>query len=185
MSNKQSRQEPLEGEVLDSAQPIRAKNQSYSKNRRNKILIGLMGVSILLVPLALLVLFIIGAGAISERALPVLLELVAPIAVASFLILIPFGYFYKPWSRVIGKWLYIGSFVYGVCAWMLAFIVTLEYWGVLGVIIGFILLGIGMVPVGLFAAAFNLDWLSVTTTIALLSMAFASRYYGLKFMSNR
>lgn len=185
MSDKQSRQEPLEGEVLDNAQPIHANNQGRGKSRRKKVLIGLAGMSLLLIPLVLLVLFILGAGAVSGWVLPILLELVAPLAVISFLVLIPVGYFYKPWSRGSGRWLYIGSFVYGVCAWMLAFIVTLEYWGVLGVIVGFVLLGIGMVPVGLLAAVFNLDWLSIVATTALLSMTFASRYYGIRFISNR
>ena len=185
MKNKQSSQEPLEGEVLENTQPIRSKERRYGIGRRKKILLSLIGLTLLIVPLVLLILFIMGAGAVSGVVLPILLELVAPLAIVSFVVLLPLGYAYKPWRERIGRWLYVGSFVYGVCVWLLAFIVTLEYWGVLGVLIGFILLGIGMVPVGALAAIFNFDWLSLGVVVALLGLTFGSRYYGMKLMRMR
>ena len=153
--------------------------------RRKKFALAAAGLTLLLVPLVLTVLLIIGAGAISEAILPILLELVAPAAGISFLLLLPLAYARKQWRERIGQLLYLGSFLYGVCAWILAFVVTLEYWGILGVVIGFILLGVGMVPVGVLAAIFNFDWLSVVTIVALLGLTLASRYYGIKTMTER
>lgn len=52
----------------------------------------------------------------------------------------------------------IFSHVLAVTAWLWAFGVTLVLWGWGAVIVGFVLLGVGIVPVALVAAAFEGQW---------------------------
>jgi hypothetical protein len=77
--------------------------------------------------------------------------------------------FYKP-GRPVARWGFLAAaLVFGVAAWILAFLVTYEVWGVVGLLIGIAFAGVGIVAVGI-VAALMAGQLSTALTIALLSV---------------
>ena len=76
--------------------------------------------------------------------------------------------FCKP-GRPIARWGFLASaLVFGVAAWILAFLVTYEVWGEVGLLIGLALAGVGIVPVGI-VAAFLGGHLDTALTVLLLA----------------
>lgn len=69
----------------------------------------------------------------------------------------------------------IASFAFGVILWVWAMAYTLSVWGLLGVIIGFVLGGIGVVPVAMFAALVHGDWGNLGLFIATAVVTVALR----------
>lgn len=68
------------------------------------------------------------------------------------------------------------SVLFGATAWMLGVLVTYHYWGGVGVLIGFGLLGIGVVPTGMVAALFQVDWTSFIILGAGLIFTYVTRF---------
>jgi invasion protein IalB len=56
---------------------------------------------------------------------------------------------------------FISSVIFGAFTWIFGFLVTLQYWGVFGVLIGLSVVGVGVVPLGILAAAFDSNWSAV------------------------
>lgn len=52
----------------------------------------------------------------------------------------------------------IASFVFGAILWIWGMAYTYSVWGLFAVIVGFVLLGVGVVPVAMFAALVHGDW---------------------------
>jgi tetrahydromethanopterin S-methyltransferase subunit F len=42
--------------------------------------------------------------------------------------------------------------------WCFGFLVTYVYWGITGILIGVVLAGIGVVPIGMLASVINGEW---------------------------
>lgn len=82
----------------------------------------------------------------------------------------------RPWA---GLGLFLGSYVIGLTTWLLGSAVTLGTYGLLVAIIGWLTLGVGVVPIAIFAAFFTLGdpamgwWL-----IAMSVISFAFRGVG-------
>jgi hypothetical protein len=129
---------------------------------------------LLAIPLIILTGAIIGLGVLSELVLPVFLGAVVPVLTFTVLVLVPFAFISTTRPRAL-FWMYIGSFVYGVAAWMLGLVITLEYWGVFAVLLGLVLLGVGVVPLGFLAALFHTDWTAVLGMLVLLILTFGTR----------
>jgi hypothetical protein len=79
--------------------------------------------------------------------------------------------------------LFIGSFVFGLFFWLYAFIVTDQAWGTTGVLIGLVLAGVGIIPVGILAAAFASKWAVVGKLVLGVVLTFGSRALALYFAS--
>jgi hypothetical protein len=72
-----------------------------------------------------------------------------------------------------------GSYIFGLCTWILGFLATYEYWGGFGVFVGVGLLGIGIVPVGILASTFQADWFSVICLIFGLALTYGARVFAM------
>ncbi|MEX0748508.1 MAG: hypothetical protein WD467_00660 [Candidatus Saccharimonadales bacterium] len=172
------RDEAIEGELVGSV-PMRRGGRPHGPARSPKslrrYLIG--GVLLLLLPAILLIAFILGAGYLSEQLLPLLLASVVPLLIIT-LVLIPLSRL-PAWRTRAIRLTYASSFLYGITAWMLAFIITLQHWGVLAVILGLLILGVGVVPIGLLAALFNGEWGVLLNIVVLLTLAAGFRQWAL------
>jgi hypothetical protein len=79
---------------------------------------------------------------------------------------------------VAGIIIYVSSYVYGLSAWIFGLAVTLALWGWLAVVIGIILGGIGVVPIGLLAAIFHGEWGIFWTLLFTVVLTYGSRTIG-------
>ena len=68
-------------------------------------------------------------------------------------LLLPMLFFQKtrPFS---GSCMYLASVVLGVLTWLFGAIVTFQYYGIFGLVIGLIFFGVGVVPMAIFAGLF-------------------------------
>ena len=78
--------------------------------------------------------------------------------------------------------IFLSSWFYGVVLWLGCLVVTFKLWGWLGIIIGLLLLGIGVVPIALIAAAFAKLWLIVALIILLSLIVWGTRFFGVHLL---
>ena len=84
-------------------------------------------------------------------------------------------------TKPVARWGYLVAWlVFGVTAWVLAFLITLLLWGVIGVIVGIALAGAGIIPVGILAALFNAQWSVAIELIVLAALAYGTRWFTLR-----
>lgn len=84
----------------------------------------------------------------------------------------------QPARTVSGIIIYISSYIFGLATWIYGLAVTLSLWGILAVIIGVLLGGIGVVPIGMLAALFHGRWDIFFTLLVMIVLTFASRLIG-------
>lgn len=118
-------------------------------------------------------------------------EFIAPflLAVAGFLLVVNVMAVIaalSPKLRFIsGTTLLVSSYIYGITVWIYGLVVTLSLWGVLALIIGLILGGVGVVPIGMLAALFNTEWSALLTLVALGALTIGTRITGLALTTPR
>jgi hypothetical protein len=71
--------------------------------------------------------------------------------------------------------LYASSYVFRVGAWIYAVTVAFAIWGALGVTIGFVLAGIGVVPIAMLAALFHGEWFTFWSIVFWVGLTFGTR----------
>src|SRR5450759_3371220 len=103
------------------------------------------------------------------------LNIAAKIALAvCVFILLPCALF--PPTRIISVFgLVISSVIFGASTWTLGFLVTLHYWGTMGVFVGIFMGVVGIVPVGMLASLFNGDWYAIGILVFGLALTFGAR----------
>ena len=79
---------------------------------------------------------------------------------------------------IVGLIIYISSYVYVLSAWIYGLAVTLTLWGWLAVIIGVLLGGLGVVPIGILAAIFCGEWGIFWTLLLTVVLTYGSRTVG-------
>ena len=95
---------------------------------------------------------------------------------ATILIALPLSIFRRVRGAVAVIILY-SSFIYGLIAWFTGFIITYNYWGIFGVVLGLFLGLIGVVPLGLLASAFH-GWDGFVPLLVLILLTWGSRVGG-------
>lgn len=168
-------EEAVEGEVVNTAPSLRKQRRSGFGSVFHG-LHGLMlaGIVFILLPLLLLAAMILSIGFLGERILPLLLNIVVPILAVAVFILVPLALFERT-KHIAVSLLQIAPIVYGITAWLLGFLITLQYWGVFAVILGVVIFGIGVIPLGFLAAAFHADWQAVLDIVVLVVLAYGFR----------
>ena len=90
------------------------------------------------------------------------------------LVFIPLALFRT--TRIVSVYgFYISSFIFGLCVWIYGFLITLQFWGVAGIIIGLVLGFVGVVPLGIIAAAVHTEWVIVAELIFGLVLTYGTR----------
>jgi len=77
-----------------------------------------------------------------------------------------------------GTTIFISSFLFGLMAWLLGFILTYALWGLWAVIIGILFFGGAVVPFALLATLFKGMWDPFFTVLILFALTFGSRIAG-------
>lgn len=85
---------------------------------------------------------------------------------------------------IAGLIIYVSSFVYGLGTWIFGLAATLAIWGWFTVIVGLFLGGVGVVPIGMFAAIFNGEWAIFWTLIINLVLTLGARLIGTMLISS-
>lgn len=75
--------------------------------------------------------------------------------------------------------MFIATIILGVATWLWGLVVTWAMWGGWAVLVGLFFLGVGVVPMGMAAAAFNEEWglllnMGVTLTVLIVFRLFSS-----------
>jgi hypothetical protein len=122
----------------------------------------------------LAVFFIKGAAYVSVVVLPYL-DVAASIGfLICILALLPLSIFRA--TRVIScVGFLIASYVFGIELWMYGFLVTYALWGGIGIFLGLCFAGVGVVPLGLVAAALHGEWYPVAQLLFGLVTTFGAR----------
>lgn len=84
---------------------------------------------------------------------------------------------------VSGLIIFISSYIYGLSTWIFGLAVTLTFWGWFAVIIGVLLGGVGVVPIGLLAAGFNGQWGIFWSLLVSLILTIVARMIGMALVS--
>lgn len=80
---------------------------------------------------------------------------------------------------VVGVIIFISSYVYGLQTWITGLLVTLAIWGWGAVIIGLILGGVGVVPIGMLATAVHGHWSIFFVLLINVILTYGSRAIGM------
>lgn len=118
-----------------------------------------------------------GTVSTSVRGLLHLSQLFAIGTIFCVLILLPLSRF-----RVTRTASYVGfvvaSYIFSSGVWLYGFIVTYTLWGGIGVFVGLCLGGIGVVPLGIVAAALHGMWQQVAELVFGIVITFAARAFS-------
>jgi hypothetical protein len=137
--------------------------------------IALGGLLVMVALFCLAVIFIVGATAVSEWVAPW-----APVVFWSSLLIVFFilGSLIPPTRFIAAIGFVIASLVFGVMVWCCGLGVTYETWGIGGVIIGLVIAGIGIVPVGMLAVLLHSEWQALMVFVILIVLTFGLRALG-------
>lgn len=134
----------------------------------------LLGIVILIAIAILILLFVQGEAWFGERIRP-LVSLVSSFAFGvTLLVFTPLAFFKKtkPFAAVA---FLSTSYLFGLSAWILGLIFTYELVGKVAVIIGLVLLGIGVVPIGLLGLLLYEAWSEFFGLLLLTAATFGAR----------
>ena len=137
----------------------------------------MLGIACFAVLALIPVIYILGLAWVSEHVVEYLALPVSVALVLCVFIFIPLALFRKTRFVSIYGFL-ISSYLFGFTTWVLGFLTTLQYWGTIGVFIGLFLGIVGVVPLGITAAAFHSDWSSVVALIVGLAVTYGARMIG-------
>jgi len=109
-------------------------------------------------------------------------QFILPVAqillVVALFVLVPLALF-RGTRGGAGIGLFVASYVFGVTLWLLGAGLTFGYFGWFGLIIGLVFAGIGVVPLGIWAAFFDTGYPSLGwSMLAMLAITFGARLFG-------
>lgn len=137
-----------------------------------------LGFLIFIALLSLPFVFIMGAVWSSKNLLGPLITIGWVLLAFNILILLPLSIF-KGLRGFTGSGMFISSYLFGLIAWLLGFILTYLIWGAWAVVIGILFLGGGVVPIALLATAINGYWDPFLTLMVVTILTFGTRFIGL------
>jgi hypothetical protein len=137
-----------------------------------------LGLAVLAALMFLAGVFIIGTALVADKILSFLVHAATIATAVCILLFLPMALFRV--SRVVALWgFFAASYLFGLTIWMYGFLVTYYLWGAGGVFIGLMFAGIGVVPLGIIAAAFHEIWHYVGELIYGIVLTFGSRAFAL------
>lgn len=135
----------------------------------------LLGLAVLLAVLALVALFVSGMVWVSQHLVWYIVALAQAMIVLTIVLFLPLAAFERTRRGAVAG-LVAAAFVFGLATWMLGLIATFEAWGGLGVVIGLLLGGVGLVPLGMLAALFSAHWLVLGQLVVGCALTVAARW---------
>ena len=136
-----------------------------------------LGLAFIVALFALPFIFIKGAMWASQYLLPPLIG-VGWVAIAIIiLLLLPLSLIPRL-RNFTGATILISSYLFGLICWLSGLVITYALWGGWGVVIGLLLLGGGVVPVGMLASVFKGEWTMLLVLFTMLVLTFGTRIAG-------
>ncbi len=139
---------------------------------------NILGFGILAAVVALPFLFFTGAAWLGNKILPYLSVLSLLAMAVTVVILLPLSAV-RRLQEFIGNALILASYLHGATCWFYSLLLTLEAFGIIGVLSGLLLVGVGVLPLALLGAAWNQWWDHFGSLLLLASLTYTSRKYGL------
>jgi hypothetical protein len=118
-----------------------------------------------------------GSAAAAEWAFPILTNVFR----ATLFFVLPFLLLLAvfPRTRIVSAiGMMTASCVFGFTTWVWGFLLTLSIWGWLAVLVGFVLAGVGFVPLALLATALHGMWSTFWSLLLCLALIFGSGLVG-------
>lgn len=137
----------------------------------------LLGTVALIAAISLVAVFFLGIGWLSGHLFPWFSKASLVAGSILFLVLLPLSIVRKLRPFTSAAILLI-SFVFGITLWMEGLLVTLSTWGTFAVIVGILMGGIGVVPIGMLAALFHGLWETLLELLILTVLTFGSRIFS-------
>jgi hypothetical protein len=128
-------------------------------------------------------LFIVGATKLSELTLPYINYGLIVSVTLCVVVFLPMSIF-RATRPVAVFGFQLASYVFGVDVWMLGLLVTYNLWGVGAVFLGLFIAGVGVVPIGVIAAAVNGMWSTVGDLVLGIVLTYGARAFSL-FLANK
>lgn len=95
------------------------------------------------------------------------------------LVLLPMALF-RATRSAAGTGIFFSSYLFGLTTWFLGATVTFVTWGWVGLLLGLLIAGVGVVPIGIFAAFISLKEPTLGfSLIAMVVIVFATRIGGM------
>jgi hypothetical protein len=139
---------------------------------------ALLVVAVLATLILFAAMFVVGTAVVASIILPIVGVIAAVGIVFCVIIFLPMAASKKTrFTAAIG--FYVVSCVFGLELWIFGFLDTLEYFGALGVVLGFLLAGVGFVPIAMLAAALHGAWSDVLELVFLLAATYGARAFAL------
>jgi hypothetical protein len=99
-------------------------------------------------------------------------------------LLLPLALF-KRTRGFAGTILFALSYLFGITTWLLGAGISFVSYGWLGLIIGLVVLGVGVVPVGIVGAFFKLDQTEIALTLVVMTViTYGTRILAAKFIDS-
>jgi len=127
--------------------------------------------------------FIFGSTYVAVKLNPFLIRVTSILTIISIFILFPLTIFKKTRS-FSAITLYVFSYIFGLSAWVFALITTLLTFGTIGVIIGLVLFGGGIIPVGLLGAMIHGEWGLFGSLIYIIALTYGIRLF-VTYLANK
>lgn len=138
----------------------------------------ILGISIVAAFIFATVLLINGTVYVNTKIFPYLLFTVTILVVVCIMILLPLSLFRR--TRMIPAYGFlICSFAFGLFTWLCGFLMTYDIWGGTGIVIGMLLAGVGVVPLGMIASALHSEWSPVVEIMVGLALTFGAHFFSL------
>jgi hypothetical protein len=138
----------------------------------------LLGIAALLAILFLAGFLLEGAAYVSVIVLPYLSKIAVIATAICVIILLPLALFRA--TRIASFWgFFIASYIFGLDVWLYGFVMTYALWGGLAVFIGLCMFGVGVVPLGIIAAALHGMWEPVAELVFGAVITYAARFFAL------
>jgi len=134
---------------------------------------GVLGFAALVGILAIGIALLVGAAEFSVW----ILEWTAPAFLITFLVslVLLVSSLIPPIRGLAAVGIMYASLVFGAILWIWGMSYTYMAWGLLGVIVGLVFLGVGVVPVAMVAALVNADWKTFGLFVVSVIITFGSR----------
>lgn len=93
------------------------------------------------------------------------------------IIVVPISFF-KKFKKFSGKTIFYSSYVFGLQLWLSGLMLTLQTWGIVAAIIGILLVGVGVIPMGMLATLIDKRWDYFIELLLQVVIILGSRIFG-------
>lgn len=139
---------------------------------------AILGVTVFVAMIFVAVLLIAGTATVAGKVLPFLISATNIGTVFCIVFLLPLSLFRA--TRIVSVWgFFIASYLFGLGVWMYGFLVTYDLWGGRGVFIGLVLGVVGIVPLGIIAAALKGLWFIAGDLVYGIALTYGARAFAL------